>query len=114
MNSDLQFRVLYRQFLFRVMDVELLAASARGDASQLFGQFAALLVFVSIVFSWGAAVYAGNPRPPQEAAASAWFAEHFMVAITMLVVGIFAVFSWDSTFPDRRDGPVLAPLPVPG
>ena len=40
MNTKLQFRVLYRQFLFRLMDVEFLAASARGDASQLFGQLA--------------------------------------------------------------------------
>ncbi len=30
----------------------------------------------------------------------------------MLVVGLFAVLSWDSTFPDRRDVLVLAPLPV--
>ena len=37
-----------------------------------------------------------------------------MVEITMLVVGIFAVFSWDSTFLDRRDVLVLAPLPVRG
>jgi hypothetical protein len=37
-------RILYRQFLFRLMDVEFLAASARGDASQLFGQFAAMLL----------------------------------------------------------------------
>jgi hypothetical protein len=113
-DTRLQFRVLYRQFLFRLMDVELLAASARGDASQLFGQFASLLLFVSVIFTWGAAVYAGSPRPPQEVAASAWSMEHLMVEITMLVVGIFAVFSWDSTFLDRRDVLVLAPLPVPG
>ncbi len=30
----------------------------------------------------------------------------------MLVVGLFAVLSWDSTFPDRRDVLVLAPLPL--
>jgi hypothetical protein len=38
--------------------------------------------------------------------------EHFLIATTMLVVGLFAVLSWDSTFPDRRDVVVLAPLPV--
>jgi CubicO group peptidase (beta-lactamase class C family) len=31
----------------------------------------------------------------------------------MLVVGLFAVLSWDATFPNRRDVMVLAPLPVP-
>ncbi len=30
----------------------------------------------------------------------------------MLVVGLFAVLSWDSMFPDRRDVLVLSPLPV--
>ena len=29
MKTNLQFRVLYRQFLFRLMDVELLSASAQ-------------------------------------------------------------------------------------
>ena len=32
MNTKLQYGVLYWQFLFRLMDVELLSASARGDA----------------------------------------------------------------------------------
>jgi len=114
MNTKLQFRVLYRQFLFRLMDAELLAASARGDASQLFGQFAALLVFLSVGSLWGAGMYAGTVRTPAEALAGAWSQEHSMLTMTMLVVGIFAVFSWDSTFPDRRDVLVLAPLPVRG
>jgi hypothetical protein len=39
-----QFLVLYRQFLFRMVDPELLSAGAQGDMSKLFGQFASLLV----------------------------------------------------------------------
>ena len=42
---DTQFRVLYRQFLFRMVDIELLSADAKGDMGKLFGQFAALLIF---------------------------------------------------------------------
>jgi hypothetical protein len=42
----------------------------------------------------------------------AMVAQHFLIATTMLVVGLFAVLSWDATFPDRRDVLVLAPLPV--
>ena len=38
--------------------------------------------------------------------------QHFLIATTMLVVGLFAVLSWDATFPDQRDVLVLAPLPV--
>jgi hypothetical protein len=33
MNVKLQFRVLYRQFLFRVFDLEVLSAHAQGDAN---------------------------------------------------------------------------------
>ncbi len=54
MNTKRQFRVLYRQSLFRLMDVELLAGSAGGDASQLLGQFGALLIFGSLLLSFGA------------------------------------------------------------
>jgi hypothetical protein len=38
--------------------------------------------------------------------------EHYLIATTMLVVGLFTVLSWDATFPDRRDVMVLSPLPV--
>jgi hypothetical protein len=39
--TDTHFRVLYREFLFRIVDLELI--SARGDTSKLLGQLAALL-----------------------------------------------------------------------
>jgi hypothetical protein len=41
-----------------------------------------------------------------------WSIEHFLIATTMLVVGIFAVLSWTTLFPDHRDVLVLAPLPI--
>ena len=110
--TKLQFRVLYREFLFRMVDLELLSAHAQGDMSKLFGQFAALLVFLSILFTFPA-LGAGSGRIlPQARLLQAWSGEHFLIATTMLVVGLFAVLSWDSTFPDRRDVLVLAPLPV--
>jgi len=43
-----QFRVLYREFLFRIVDRELLSTHAKGDTSQLLLQLAALMVFLSI------------------------------------------------------------------
>ena len=108
--TKLQFRVLYRQFLFRVVDLELL--SPRGDMSKLLGQFASLLVFFGLMLAFGA-FGIGDRRLPREALmVSAWGFEHALIATTMLVVGLFAVLSWDSTFPDRRDVLVLAPLPV--
>ena len=53
--EKLQFRVLYREFLFRMVDLELLSAHALGDSNKLLGQFAALLIFFSILLSVPAA-----------------------------------------------------------
>ena len=107
-----QFRVLYREFLFRIVDLEILSAHALGDANKLLGQFAALLVFISMLLSMAAFTFAGSRMAPVARLAFTLVIEHFLIATTMLVVGLFAVLSWDSTFPDRRDVLVLAPLPV--
>ncbi len=111
-----QLRVLYRQFLFRVFDLEVLSAHAQGDANKLLGQFAALLVIVSVWLS-PAVIGLSDPNLPGNGAGTfglvfLMIAEHFLIATTMLTVGLFAILSWDATFPDKRDVLVLAPLPV--
>ena len=110
--AKLQFRVLYRQFLFRMVDLEVLSAHALGDSNKLLGQFAALLLFMSVWLAVGAFGFASARLGPEIAFVTTVITEHFLVATTMLVVGLFAVLSWDSTFPNRRDVLVLAPLPV--
>ncbi|HLW82134.1 MAG TPA: hypothetical protein VKS20_08840 [Candidatus Acidoferrales bacterium] len=106
-----QFRVLYRQFLFRVVDLEVLSARALGDANKLLGQFAALLVLFSVVSGLGP-LFMDRNISPQALRELTLHTEHMLITVTMVVVGIFAVLSWDSVFPDRRDVFVLAPLPV--
>ena len=106
-----KFRVLYRQFLFRLMDVELLSASAGGDASGLLGQLGALLIFGSLLQAY-LAIPIGEDVRSKASAAAMWPVERFLVSLTMLVVGLFALLSWDFIFPDRRDVLVLGPLPV--
>src|SRR5262245_25888657 len=106
----LQFRILYREFLFRIVDLELLAP--QGDMSKLLGQFAALLVITSLWVMLPTTLVARIP-PSELALIFTWTAEHFLIATTMLVVGLFAILSWDSLFPDHRDVMVLGPLPVP-
>ncbi len=101
-----QFRVLFREFRLRVIDLELL--SADGDPTKLLGQFAALLLSFSFLVSLPILLL-GAGRMPSE---PSWTMEHFLIATTMVVVGLFAVLSWDSAFPDRRDVLVLGPLPV--
>ena len=110
--TRLQFRVLYREFRWRLFDLELLSADALGDASKLLGRFAALIIMVSLFLAVHALEFGGSQQPPELKLAAARKLEHFLIATTMLVVGLFAVLSWDSTFPDRRDVLILAPLPV--
>ena len=112
-EPESQFRVLYRQFLFRIVDLEALSADALGDSNKLLGQFAALLVVTSILCSFGVSgLVAAKNMPAAIRLSLTLFMSHVLVATNMLVVGIFAVLSWDSIFPDRRDVLVLAPLPV--
>jgi len=107
--EKVQFRVLFRQFLFRIVDLELLAPE--GDLAKLLGHFASLLLFFSVIMAL-VALFMGSPPPGPAGIAQCWTMEHFLIATTMLVVGLFAVLSWDSSFPDRRDMLVLAPLPI--
>ncbi len=109
--KNVPFRVLFREFLFRMVDLELLAP--KGDIHKLLGQFAALLIFVSAAFGLPA-LFMGSTEglTGQIALMLTLSIEHFLIATTMLIVGLFAVLTWDSTFPNRRDVFVLAPLPV--
>src|SRR5260370_30424725 len=62
--TKLQFRVLYREFLFRMVDLEVLSAHALSDANKLLGQFAALLIFISLWLSITAFGFAGSHMAP--------------------------------------------------
>jgi hypothetical protein len=99
-----QFLVLYRSFLMRVIDLELLSADA--DTARLLGQFAALFAGLNYLFTvW--LIFAGGFSK-----AFLWVMEHFLIATTMVVVSLFSVLCWDSIFPDKRDVLVLAALPI--
>ena len=65
--KGLHFRVLYREFLFGIVDLELLSVHAEGDSRTLLGQFASILVFCSLVLTVGAVIWAvvtGSGRMP--------------------------------------------------
>lgn len=99
----LPFRILYRQFLLRVIDLEALSIEA--DIPRFLGQFAGILMLISLAKLVGTLWI---PPPPEE-----WLIiEQGQIANMLLVVGLIAVVSWDATFPDRRDVMVLGPLPV--
>jgi hypothetical protein len=107
----LQFRVLYRQFLLRVVDLESLSIEA--DIPRLVGQFAGVLVLISVFQALGFLVASGNPDLTREGLLSMEMrAVQSFLARTMLIAGLAAVATWDNIFPDRRDAMVLGPLPV--
>ncbi|MBV9157172.1 MAG: hypothetical protein JO097_12995 [Acidobacteriaceae bacterium] len=106
-----QFRILYRDFLFRMVDLELV--SARGEIQNLLVQFAALLAAFSFVLAlFLVPAYATSTLPREELLSGAWSHEEFLIATSMAVVGMFAVLAWNSTLLDRRDLVVLGLLPV--
>ena len=99
----LQFRVLHRQFLLRVVDLEALSIEA--DIPRFLGQFAGILIFISLMRAVGALFF---PPPPGRA----WQVEQGQISNMLLVIGLCSVITWDATFPDRRDLAVLGPLPI--
>src|SRR5688500_13414255 len=104
------FRVLFREFLFRIVDLEILAS--RGDLTKLLGQLAALVAAISLMVAGGARRFAESNIADADVVIAAWPMIHFLIATTMLMVGLFTILSWDSMFPDRRDALVLGPLPL--
>jgi hypothetical protein len=106
-----QFALLHRDFLFRLVDLELL--SSHGDIQKLLGQFAALLGAFSFVLAILLLPrYALSKLPEPQLAAAAWGDEEFLISTTIAIVGVFAVIAWNAVLPDRRDSLVLGPLPV--
>src|ERR1700723_20994 len=104
----LQFRVLWRQSLLRVVDLEALSIEA--DIPRFLGQFSGVLIMLSLIGVVGA--FTSTSTTPEGWLSLAWRTEQFSIPTTMLVVGLIAVIGWDATFPDRRDVMVLSPLPV--
>jgi hypothetical protein len=111
MSGRRQFAILYRDYLFRVVDPELLSSKGTGDASQLLLQIVSLLLIVSVLLCIPASGFQGEAAG-LTLLGYGWTFEHFLIATTMLMVGVFAVLGWGSMFPDQRDVFVLAPLPV--
>jgi hypothetical protein len=100
----LQFQILRRVFLEGLLDFELL--SGGGDAMKLVGQFAALLASISLAFTLPLLLIGGLPQD------AIWGMEHFLLATTMALAGLFGMMSWEPIFPDRKDLLALGPLPL--
>ena len=95
----LEFRVLYAQFLARVVDLEALSIEA--DIPRFIAQFSGVLILIDAFRTLGF-LFFGQPL----------LVEQSFLSGTMLIAGLVAVATWDNIFPDRRDVMVLGPLPV--
>ena len=106
-----QLRVLYRDFLGRLVDLEILSSGA--DVQRLLAQFAAMLAaasFTYVVFSLPAYIHSTLPQAKLLMAARG--EQEFLVAATMAIAGLFGVLAWNTVLPDRRDCYILGALPV--
>jgi hypothetical protein len=104
-QSDTHFCVLYRIFLRRVVDLDLLSTDA--DTSKLLGQSAALFAGASFLFTAPLVLFGGGLDP-----FSLWTMEHLLIATSMLVVGLLSILAWESIFPERLDLLIMGPQPV--
>jgi hypothetical protein len=106
-----QFRVLYRNFLTCVIDLQFLPNP--GDIQKLGIQLmAALSAFGLVVAIYEVPRYSFSGLPPERLAIAAWGDQEFVIATTMAVAGLLAVLAWNSILPAREDALVLGPLPV--
>lgn len=106
-----QFRVLYRDFLGRLIDLDVL--SAGGDVLNLLTQFAAMLAAFNFVVAITIVPRYGLSKLAREVLlVNAWQDEEFLIATSMAIAGLFAVLAWNTMMPDRRDAIVLGALPV--
>src|ERR1700759_2041418 len=88
----LQFRILYRVFLLRVVDLELL--SADGDPTKLIAQFATIFTGISVLLTLPSLLALMGSVSPS--GSSGWTLEHFFIETAMTCAGLVAVLNWEA------------------
>jgi pimeloyl-ACP methyl ester carboxylesterase len=104
-----QFNVLYRTFLLRIVDLEVLPA--RADPTSLLAQIGALLAGLSFTLSV-IMIPSYSRENAERIALQSWGDQEFLIGTSMAIAGLFTVIAWDSISPDGRDSLVLGHLPV--
>ncbi|HEX4278389.1 MAG TPA: alpha/beta hydrolase [Bryobacteraceae bacterium] len=106
-----QFTILYRLFLARLIDLDIL--SARGDVRELLARSLSILAALSLCLTYLiAGKYFSMGLPRTRYLYAIWNDEEFLISATIAVAGLFAVLAWNTVFPDRRDCLILGVLPV--
>ncbi len=106
------FGVLYRDFLTRLVDLEILSTGI-ADVQRLLAQFAAMLAAASFTYAVVSVPrYLESRLPQAQILVAAYGEQEFLIASTMAIAGLFAVLAWNTMLPDRRDCFILGVLPV--
>jgi pimeloyl-ACP methyl ester carboxylesterase len=106
-----QARILYRLFLARLIDLEIL--STRGDVGQVVARVVSVLTAFSFCLTYLiAGKYFSITVPRARYVYAIWNDEEFLISASIAVAGLFAVLAWNAVFPDRRDCLILGVLPV--
>ena len=110
-SEAIQIRILFRAFLDRIFDFELLSSGA--ESQNLLIQFAALLGAFNFVLAFILVPrYGTSTQAPAALIVNAWQDEEFLIATTLAVTAFLMVLSWETLIPDRRDCIALGVLPV--
>ena len=92
--------VLYREFLFRIVEMESL--SSKADVAKLFGQIASVLLTYSLIEAIAALLFMDGRSTPAVHQAARWGMEYELVSLTFLVAGLFSALSWDAFYPIHK------------
>jgi hypothetical protein len=106
-----QFRILYRGFLSRIIDAELLSSGA--ELQKLLVQFAAMLAAFSLCYVVVRVTGLARANVPASVLSRAVLGDQeFLIATTMAIAGLFTILAWNTILPDRRDCLILGLLPI--
>lgn len=106
-----QIKILFRAFLSRIFDFELLSSGA--ESQNLLVQFAALLgAFNFILAILLVPRYGTSTQSHAALVVNAWHDEEFFISTSLAITAFLMVLSWESLTPDRRDCIALGVLPV--
>jgi hypothetical protein len=107
-----EFRVLYRGFLARTIDLDVL--SQRGDLANAIARFGGLLAAFSFLVGLGIVPrYLTTTLPRSQLIWALWNDEEFLLSATIAIAGLVAVLAWNAFLPERKDCVVLGALPLP-
>src|SRR5258706_1961466 len=98
--------MLYRDFLFRVVELDVLTAGS--EIQNLLVQSAATLAaFSFVIVVLLVPRYANSRLTPSALRIAAWGDQEFLFGTTIAVVGLFSILAWNALLPDRPDSLVL-------